>query len=240
VTSQSDINDCPNLVSPQNYVATSNGCGPENGGADVLVLNGIGRAGPVNFNPSCNSHDLCYGKCEADKAACDATFGGNLRAACVAFYAKPGAPALGLPTCLALAVDFQAGVTLPPQATDAFLTAQEEACECCTTLYCITFDGNTCTGYLSPTPAQWTIIMNTCPGGVIVQNRVGATVNGCPSSGSGLGCCIGTSTTSPPPLTTELCEGPGIDPNESSADLISALSASCAQHGQNYSPSPAF
>ncbi len=252
VASQNDIDNCPDLVPPLNYKPTSNGCGPENGGLLTVAGNFVGGCGPVNFNTVCDKHDECYGTCNNNKDACDNGFFDNLQSACDNYYGvtpgtipvpDPDSSSLDGSSCLGLASDLYGAVHL--RGDGAFLTAQEEACECCGTLYCVTDNGAMCYGYLSLDLAQWNREMSACTGsqkGVILKQRDGATVNGCPAATTGVGCCTGTDDTDPPPVKTEFCEGPGIDPSGTTplSDLVSALQTVCAQQGQNYSPTPPF
>ncbi|CAG0923497.1 unnamed protein product, partial [Notodromas monacha] len=59
---------CPSGFEPlprRDHVATANGCGSYG-----LQLQDVGITG-VNFDPCCNSHDICYDTCGTDKDICD-------------------------------------------------------------------------------------------------------------------------------------------------------------------------
>jgi RHS repeat-associated protein len=56
--------------------------------------NGCTGIGPGQFDitSACNTHDVCYGTCHSDRAACDRQFLEDMRARCEALYGLPPRP----------------------------------------------------------------------------------------------------------------------------------------------------
>lgn len=119
---------CPGRVPTPGYIATFNGCGPEGSWVTHLIPN---RFGLADFTQCCNNHDVCYGTCNDVKSTCDNTFGICLATACTIGYASF---ALLLPTCLEVAAIYYAAVALG--GGGAFESAQDGACDCCSTSTC--------------------------------------------------------------------------------------------------------
>ncbi|MCS6871810.1 MAG: phospholipase A2 [Anaerolineae bacterium] len=70
VTALLSVMPITNAVQP---AAAQNGCGPERFGGLVPDL---------WFTPACNRHDICYGTCGSNRAACDSRFYEDMRAIC--------------------------------------------------------------------------------------------------------------------------------------------------------------
>jgi hypothetical protein len=104
-------------------VPTINGCGAE--GSNLPIPQGYGKA---DFTPGCNQHDICYEDCHRPKDACEDEFHNNLNQICAATY--PGKlNALFRYGCYERAYVFYQAVSL--FGGDAWVAAQQKACECC-------------------------------------------------------------------------------------------------------------
>ena len=116
-----------------NYRPNINGCGSK--GSEWVPDSFFGL---VDFTPACNTHDVCYGTCGANKAQCDINLGVDMAAACLnalaAFVFLPGWGKAPLVLCLAQAATYSAVLLAIPNADDAFEDAQNDACiweDCC-------------------------------------------------------------------------------------------------------------
>jgi hypothetical protein len=130
-----------------NYPPSFNGCGPEKFSKLInagVIPQGFDEADFANGGCSppqlcgCNQHDICYGTCNADKAACDMKFEEELEAECrrefpVIRGEKCGSEACmtsqdkrGI--CLSRAHAYVELVTGAGQS--AYDNAQKQACEC--------------------------------------------------------------------------------------------------------------
>lgn len=112
-------------------VPTVNGCGPE--GGDIKIPQGYGKA---DYTGSCNNHDVCYEECATPKATCDDNFLQDMYNSCAAAY--PGVlNTLYRGGCYERAYIYYQAVS--QFGGDAWVAAQQKACECCTvpvTIYC--------------------------------------------------------------------------------------------------------
>jgi hypothetical protein len=129
------------------FMPTQNGCGPQK--FSKLIDNGVipQGFGDADFRNGgcappavcgCNQHDVCYGTCNANKAACDSTFAQEMIKECRRKYpaTKNDCPdglcfsnqdRLGI--CLSRARLYFRAVSGGGQG--AYDDAQKEACECC-------------------------------------------------------------------------------------------------------------
>ncbi len=135
--------DCPsNRVPKSNYSPTFNGCGSK-GFWGYAVPDVWGKA---TFTPACNTHDICYGTCGADKAACDVGLREDIVKICLATYSRYDPL---LQRCIDLAYIYESAVedTLVGGhiGRDAYAEGQKEGCDCCepTTSTCVQCN---CTG----------------------------------------------------------------------------------------------
>jgi hypothetical protein len=147
-----------------------NGCGPESVAKLInagVIPQGFDQADFANGGCSlpqlcgCNRHDICYGTCNADKAACDRQFEEDLEAECRREFAiipgeKCGSDACmtsqdkrGI--CLSRAHAYVNLVTGAGQS--AFDDAQKQACEC--------FPSYKYVGSLAVTQS-WTVMETGC------------------------------------------------------------------------------
>jgi hypothetical protein len=128
-----DLAKCPNRVPHPGYVPGTNGC--------TLVPDTFGAA---DFTACCNTHDICYGTCNRDRAGCDLALFACGQAVCLAAY--PGAGRIETfkrRACLELV---NTGLTVIQNAGQPFYDAgQREACDCCgDTEPCCLFERNMC------------------------------------------------------------------------------------------------
>lgn len=134
-TSESILSACPNLRAPSSYSPPFNGCGPMDL-PDVSLIGGfLGQWGPVDFNPSCDNHDTCYGTCNTTKEGCDNTFLSQMTNACKKNYAgnlDNGITAIGYGFCNDLALSYYGLVAETDVGAEAFQEGQISGCECCT------------------------------------------------------------------------------------------------------------
>ena len=107
-------------VPRKGYVPEANGCGAKGGPKFPDTF------GDASFLDACNRHDLCYGRCNSDRGACDKAFGKRLEKACTTAYPKPGKAQRA---CLEQAKTYYDGVRL--LGSVAYDAAQSEACQCC-------------------------------------------------------------------------------------------------------------
>ena len=126
------VSACPNKVPHPGYTATFNGCGGEGSVFNPIIP---GHYGAANFTPCCNNHDICYGICNDVKATCDSTFLTCLTASCDAAYSAPGVlNSIQRANCHGVANTFYAAVS--NAGGGFFETAQDGACDCCSTSTC--------------------------------------------------------------------------------------------------------
>jgi len=117
-----DLDNCPNKRPHPGNVRTTNGCGPQ--GSSFRPPQGFGD---VDFVPSCDQHDICYGTCGSSRLSCDTKLGQDIADACKAHYGT--ASPLRLAACLSTAVVYEAAVTYG--GAGAWLNGQKKDCECC-------------------------------------------------------------------------------------------------------------
>jgi hypothetical protein len=128
---------CMNKTALPGYSPPFNGCGPMENPTASMAIGWVGQFGPVDFNPSCDGHDTCYGTCNSDKADCDTNFLGAMSKACADAYNPNNAnpiplpfAALGLGYCNDLALVYYAAVA-SPAGNGPFNDGQAAGCECC-------------------------------------------------------------------------------------------------------------
>jgi hypothetical protein len=174
-----DLSVCPNRVATTNpnYNNTPNGCGAKGG---EKFPDGMGKKG-TEFLEACNAHDVCWGTCNADKAACDTAFRTGLLAGCAEAW---GDGSENLPTfegCNRIAEAFYFAVGFTAEGRAAYDSAQKQACDCCPTEAPCP-GGQTCCGDgACPGPAGCN--SNNCPPGAV------ECAAGCHPSGTQ--CCLG-------------------------------------------------
>lgn len=88
----------------------------------------------VSYVPACNAHDVCYGTCNTDKAACDRAFEETMKQACRTQYPPPPSEQADenwprRSQCLSRAGLY--GRLVKDHGHSAYEAAQKEACECC-------------------------------------------------------------------------------------------------------------
>ena len=108
------------------YKPSVNGCGAEGGMNFPDSYFGL-----VNFTSCCNSHDVCYGSCGADKGRCDENLSECMARACDRYFFLPIAWHERR-SCRAMARIY--GFALKTWGTPAYESAQDESCEweeCC-------------------------------------------------------------------------------------------------------------
>jgi hypothetical protein len=117
---------CPQRVPKPGYVPTANGCGPD--GYDWFVPDSWRKA---NFTAACSGHDVCYGTCNSQQAACDDAFLEGLKRACRAAYPPNGTRRQRTlyQDCRDRAYQYYAAVS--DHGASAWEDAQAEACLCC-------------------------------------------------------------------------------------------------------------
>lgn len=119
---------CAKPVPKQNYTASSNGCGPENGVVAIPQT----PAGIATFTPACNTHDVCYGTCNSSRSKCDSDFHKDMLEICTNRYPTGGLlDSIGRGLCFQLAGVYAGAVSTA--GSDAFKTGQTEGCDCCQT-----------------------------------------------------------------------------------------------------------
>lgn len=119
---------------PSGVASTFNGCGAEGG----LKIPFVGDMDPVPDTPSladffygCKEHDCCYGRCGADKRACDDAFLADSLRACSEAHDDDGPIGWAMQlNCNQVAAFYRFGVSgsIGQQAYEA---AQAEACIAC-------------------------------------------------------------------------------------------------------------
>ncbi|WP_369333657.1 hypothetical protein [Corallococcus sicarius] len=122
-----DLSHCPDRVARPGWDPADpshiNGCGPD-GSPDIFP----DFYGSVEFGPTCNLHDSCYGTCLSDRLDCDDKFAKRLEASCRDVY--PGVLMTRQRNrCLRLASSFALGVSVG--GSGAYGAAQKKACICC-------------------------------------------------------------------------------------------------------------
>lgn len=117
---------CAKPVKKQNYKASHNGCGPENGVVSVPQT----PLGVATFTPACNDHDICYGTCNSSKSKCDSDFFIDMAAICATDYPSNGLiDVVERALCVQLAATYANAVSVG--GGDAYQTGQKEGCDCC-------------------------------------------------------------------------------------------------------------
>jgi len=112
------------------YVPTANGCGA-NDWLGKLVPN---QPYYVDFGPSCNTHDICYGTCNSWKQQCDERFLEDMLTACNAAFPKDDIFwGRWYRRCAISASAYFAAVSLAGQG--AYDAGQGVACACCAFTY---------------------------------------------------------------------------------------------------------
>jgi hypothetical protein len=111
-------NDERGRLPVQSKSSSFNGCGPAKELPMEFPMVILPERLHDQFNNVCNQHDICYGTCGANRAACDRAFCQDLVATC----------GLGDPSCPIFACMFCDGVTFGGRIF--FPTAQEELCSC--------------------------------------------------------------------------------------------------------------
>ncbi|KAK3367696.1 putative salivary secreted peptide [Podospora didyma] len=97
---------------------TSNGCGPEDW-RQYFVPN-------LEFEDSCNAHDVCWSQCDASMGACNAAFLNGMLATCNARHA---AGSKVLAACRNLAEYYHSKVSGPSGAA-VFTKSMQDFCDC--------------------------------------------------------------------------------------------------------------
>jgi len=118
-----DLAACPNRVAHPGSPAPPNGCGT----TDFKVPDSYGIA---NFLPCCNNHDTCWGTCKSNRGGCDLNFQSCLVQSCSIYLLLFEIPELYL-SCLLVADIYFLGVDQTSRGTEAYISAQKEACDCC-------------------------------------------------------------------------------------------------------------
>ena len=127
-----DLDLCPNRVPHPGHVPEFNGCGPAQGFISHIIPNRIGPYRNIDFTQACNNHDICYDTCNSVKSTCDRNFLADMTAACTAAYSGRGWFARYMRTaCTADAYLYYTAVSKTSTGTDAYESAQKEACDCC-------------------------------------------------------------------------------------------------------------
>jgi hypothetical protein len=132
VTGDQMLSSCPERGTRPNYPPVQNGCGSaQNDVPDEPLL--WGACAPfdftVSFTGACNTHDICYGTCKQNKTQCDLALESNMANSCDAGIPAEFATCRAM--CYKFAYSYLAGLTVLPQAANAYANAQAEACICC-------------------------------------------------------------------------------------------------------------
>ena len=126
-----NLAQCPNRVPRVGFTAGFNGCGPA-GGGDAVVPDNPNALPPCfgpEFTPACINHDICYSTCNQPQETCDGNFGSENMQLCMDFYAGSPLSAVGcFNNCMGFAVLYELAVS---SFSFAYVSAQEEACQCC-------------------------------------------------------------------------------------------------------------
>jgi hypothetical protein len=127
-----DLALCPNRVPHPGHVPEFNGCGPAGGIISHIIPNRIGPFRNIDFTPACNNHDICYDTCNSVKSTCDQNFLSDLRAACAQAYPGRGYFDRYMRAgCQADAYIYYTAVSQTKTGTEAYESAQKQACDCC-------------------------------------------------------------------------------------------------------------
>jgi hypothetical protein len=127
-----DLDLCPNRVPHPGHVPEFNGCGPAQGFVSHIIPNRIGPSRNIDFTPACNNHDICYDTCNSVKSDCDRAFLADMTAACTVAYSGRGWFDRYMRTaCTADAYLYYTAVSKTSTGTEAYESAQKEACDCC-------------------------------------------------------------------------------------------------------------
>src|SRR5262249_11461643 len=100
------------------------------GGAFTSMF--LNHYGSADFTPACDTLDMCYSTCNADKEECDIDFNMNLANICEATYGGffyPGSDITDYVNCVSRIKQYSAAVV--KFGTGSYNDAQEDVCSCC-------------------------------------------------------------------------------------------------------------
>jgi RHS repeat-associated protein len=119
---------CPKKDNPN----VPNGCGPSGWKSKIIPNKPFWM---INFESACNTHDKCYGRCNADRDLCDIEFGQDMYKLCYDEYGinmvgkAPFIWKLRFNSCVDIAILYYEAVS--KRGYKPWRDAQNAACDCC-------------------------------------------------------------------------------------------------------------